>query len=52
MLAVVNRLALRIWCATPSQRRPVRLMMHAIRLRSFSLALWVMEFEDAEEAAL
>lgn len=48
---VFNQLALRVWCATPSHYRIVRLVVHAIRLRSLVLARWVMAYEDAPEVA-
>jgi len=47
----VNRLALRLWCAAPSQCRTVRLVVHTIRLRSLALARWVIDYEDAQEVA-
>lgn len=47
----INHLAVRIWCAAPSRYRIVRLVVHAIRLRSFSLARWVVAYEDAPEVA-
>lgn len=30
--------------------RPIRFLLHALRLRSISMARWVMDYEDHEEA--